>query len=422
MTYDVAAVRACFPALEERTAHFDGPGGAQVPDMVAAAMASALLSSISNRDRSTRSGRRADNIVIAARRAVADLVGGEPAGIVFGRSMTALTYDMARTLAKEWRPGDEVIVTRLDHDANVRPWVQAAAAVGAVVRWVDFDPETGELPAAAFAAAIGTRTRLAAVTGASNLIGTRPDTAEIARLVHGAGAYLYVDGVHLAAHAPIDLSDLGADFFVCSPYKWLGPHCGVLAADPGLLQELHPDKLLASTDDVPERFELGTLPYEILAGVAAAVDFIAGLGELAGAVAPGKDRRTEIVGSMAVVEAHEDRLRRRIEDAVAGLGGIQMRSRAGRRTPTLLLTFDRLPADDVAGRLAGEGVNAPAGSFYAIEASRHMGLGDAGGLRVGVAPYTDDDDVDRLLTGLAGIQGTRRKSTKGPGSGTARGL
>ncbi|MGY1781457.1 cysteine desulfurase-like protein [Geodermatophilus sp. SYSU D01036] len=393
-SYDVAAVRADFPALRAGAAHFDGPGGSQVPRQVAHAVAATLGSPIANRGRLTEAERNADDVVLAARAAVADLVGGDPGGVVFGRSMTQLTYDLSRTLAAAWGPGDEVVVTRLDHDANVRPWVQAAAARGATVRWADLDPDTGELTAEALRAVLSERTRLVAVTGASNLIGTRPDVAALTVLAHDAGALTYVDGVHLTAHAPVDVAALGADLYACSPYKFLGPHLGCVTAAPALLETLHPDKLLPSTDAVPERFELGTLPYELLAGTTAAVDYLAALG------GPEGDRRARLTAGMAAVEAHEDRLRERIEEGVAELPGVTLWSRARHRTPTLLLTFADRPAAEVSRALAERRVNAPAGNFYAIEASRRLGLGDAGGLRVGLAPYSDDDDVDRLLAGL----------------------
>jgi cysteine desulfurase family protein (TIGR01976 family) len=366
-----------------------------VPDVVAQAVAATLTAPMANRGRVTQAERNADDVVLAARQAVADLLGGDPGGVVFGRSATQLAYDFSRTLSAGWKPGDEVVVTRLDHDANVRPWVQAAAARGATVRWAEFDPATSELEPSAVAAVLSDRTRLVAVTGASNLIGTRPDVPAIAALAHEAGALVYVDGVHLTAHAAVDVAALGADFFACSPYKFLGPHCGCLIAAPALLERLHPDKLLPSTDVVPERFELGTLPYELLAGTTAAVDFLAGIGGASGS------RREGIVASMAEVEAHEDRLRERIEDGVRELPDVTLWSRAKRRTPTLLMTFAERDAADAYRFLAERGVNAPAGNFYAIEASRHLGLGDAGGLRVGLAPYNDDDDVDRLLAGLA---------------------
>ena len=400
MSYDVQALRDRFPALREGAAHFDGPGGSQVPDAVGRAVAEALTSATANRGSVTRAERRAEGTVLAARQAVADLIGGRPEGVVFGRSMTALTYDMARTLGRSWRTGDEVIVTRLDHDANIRPWVQAASAAGATVRWAEFDPDSGELTVDHVAGLISGRTRLVAVTGASNLIGTRPDVAAIAAAGRAAGALVYVDGVHLTPHSPVDTAALGADFYACSPYKWMGPHLGVLAADPALLEQLHPDKLLPSTDAVPERFELGTLPYELLAGVTAAVDFIAGIAP--GALSGG-DRRPRVTASLRAVEQHEAALLQRVEDGLAGLPGVRVHGRPGRRTPTLLLTFASAEAAEVSRALGARGVNAPASHFYAIEASRRLGLGDAGGLRIGLAPYNDAGDVDRLLEALGDV-------------------
>jgi cysteine desulfurase family protein (TIGR01976 family) len=394
VTYDVAAVRAAFPALRSGTAHFDGPGGSQTPEVVARAVAATLTASIANRGRTTAAERFADDVVLGARQAVADLTAGNPGGVVWGRSATQLTYDLSRVLSRTWEPGDEVVVTRLDHDANVRPWVQAAEARGATVRWTSFDPATSELEPHAIGALLSERTKLVAVTGASNLIGTRPDLVAISALAHDVGALTWVDGVHLTAHASIDVAALGADFFVCSPYKFLGPHCGCLVTAPGLLGTLHPDKLLPSTDAVPERFELGTLPYELMAGTTATVDFLAGLAGTEGG------RRERLVAAMAALEEHEDRLRERVEDGLRALPGATLWSRAKHRTPTLLVTFEGRDAADAHRFLAERGINAPAGSFYALEASRHLGLGDTGGLRIGLAPYTDDDDVDRLLSGL----------------------
>jgi cysteine desulfurase family protein (TIGR01976 family) len=394
VTYDVAAVRAAFPALRSRTAHFDGPGGSQTPEVVAQAVAATLTASISNRGRATASERYADDVVLGARQAVADLTAGDPGGVVFGRSATQLTYDFSRVISRAWAPGDEVVVTRLDHDANVRPWVQAAEARGATVRWADFDPATGELEPEVVGALLSDRTRLVAVTGASNLIGTRPDVAAVTALSHDAGALTWIDGVHLTAHAAIDVAALGADFFVCSPYKFLGPHCGCLVAAPALLETLHPDKLLPSTDAVPERFEFGTLPYEVMAGTTAAIDFLASLGGTDGG------RRERLVAAMAELERHEDRLRERVEEGLREIPGATVWSRAKHRTPTLLVTFEGRDAADAYRFLAERGVNAPAGSFYALEASRRLGLGDTGGLRIGLAPYSDDEDVDRLLAGL----------------------
>lgn len=395
MTFDVAAFRELFPALKAGFAHFDGPGGSQTPTPVAEAVAATMVAPMANRGRVSAAERRADDIVLGARAAVADLLGADPAGVVFGRSMTQLTYDMSRTLSAGWGPGDEVVVTRLDHDANVRPWVQAARRSGATVRWVDFDPDTSELVLDDLVEALSARTRLVAVTAASNLIGTRPPVRMITDLVRAAGALSYVDGVHETAHHPVDVTALGADFYACSPYKFLGPHCGVLAAAPELLETLRPDKLEPSSNAVPERFELGTLPYELLAGTTAAVDVLAGIAGPADG-----DRRSRIVRSMGLVASYEDGLRQRIEDGLASLPGVTVYSRAQNRTPTLLLEVAGIASAEVYALLAGRGVNAPAGSFYALEASRRLGLGDSGAVRVGLAPYVDDSDVDRLLTAL----------------------
>ena len=395
--YDVAAVRAQFPALSSGFAHFDGPGGTQTPRPVIDAIAHALANPLSNRGDQTPGERNSSAIVVEGRRALADLLAADPAGIVFGRSATQLTYDFSRALAKGWAPGDEVVVTRLDHDSNVRPWIQAAESAGAVVRWVEFDPATGELTPDHVRAALSGRTRLVAVTAASNLIGTQPDIPAISRLVHEAGALLYVDGVHHTAHAIVDIAALGADFYVCSPYKFLGPHLGVLAAAPELLETVTPDKLLPSTNAVPERFEFGTLPYELLAGARAAVDYLAGLGP----EATTGTRRERLVATFAMLEEHEHVLRGRLEEGLADLEPrIRIHSRAARRTPTLLLTIPDRDTVDAYQFLADRKVHAPSGSFYAIEASRHLGLGDTGGLRIGLAPYNDTDDVERLISAL----------------------
>ncbi|WP_410674312.1 cysteine desulfurase-like protein [Amycolatopsis sp. cmx-4-68] len=395
MNYDVRAIRKHFPALAGGAAHFDGPGGSQVPDVVGESVAGTLCAAIANRGVVTAAERRAATVVAEARHAVADLLAADPAGVVFGRSMTQLTYDFSRTLAKDWGPGDEVVVTRLDHDANIRPWVQAAAAAGATVRWAGFDPRTGVLAPSAVAELVTSRTRLVAVTAASNLLGTRPDIPAIAAAVHDAGALLYVDGVHLTPHAAVDVTALGADFYACSPYKFLGPHLGLVAAAPALLETLHPDKLLPATDAVPERFELGTLPYELLAGTTAAIDFLAGL-------VPGSgSRRSRLLGSFAALEEHENALLQRLESGLAAIPGVTRHGAPERhRTPTVLFSVDGVAPQAVYEHLGAQGVNAPAGSFYAIECSRHLGLGDPGAVRAGIAPYTTIADVNRLLTAV----------------------
>lgn len=392
MSYDVAALRAEFPALGAM-AHFDSPGGTQTPRVVGEAIARTLTSPLSNRGTGVASEANAEAAIVGFRQACAALLSVDPTGIVYGRSATQLTYDFSRTLSRSWGPGDEVVVTRLDHDANVRPWVQAAQATGATVRWIDLDPVTTELDLASAERVISERTRVVAITGASNLLGTKPPVSRIARLAHRAGALVFVDAVHYAAHALVDLDELRADIVVCSPYKFLGPHCAVLAAQPSLLETLVPDKLLPSTNVVPERFELGTLPYETLAGVTAAIDFLAGID-------PGDATtvRERLAHSLHSVDAHETELREVIEQELLALPEITLHSRAAERTPTLLMSFEGRSADDAYRFLASRDVLAPAGSFYAYEPFRRLGLTDA--LRVGLAPYTDADDVARLLDGL----------------------
>lgn len=398
MPFSIDAIRSRFPALSEGAAHFDAPGGTLVPASVASAVRETLESALNQRGTVTVADRRTDGVVLAARAAIADLLGCEAGGVVFGRSTTQLTFDMSRTLAKTWRAGDEIVVSRLDHDANIRPWLIAAEAAGVTVRWIEFDPATTEIRVEDVEAQLSDRTRLVAVTAASNLVGTRPPIAAIAATVHERGALLYVDGVHNTAHAFVDVVEMGADFYCCSPYKFCGTHCGVLVAKPELLETLSPDKLLPSPSTVPERFELGTPAFELLAGTTAAVDFLAGL-----AGSPVPNRRERLRASFGAVEAHEEKLRRDIETGLSALPGVTLYSRARVRTPTLLFTAEGIEPRAISVALAAARINAPASSFYAIEASRHLGLGDAGGVRLGLAPYSCAEDVERLLLALGGL-------------------
>lgn len=400
--FDVDAFRTRFPALETGVAHFDGPGGTQTPREVGEAIARTLTGPLSNRGTSTVSEQNATDAVLAMRTAVGALLGVPAEGVVYGRSATQLAYDFSKHLSRDWGPGDEVVVTRLDHDSNVRPWVQAAERTGATVRWIRLDPDSGELVLDDLAEVLSERTRVVAVTAASNLIGTMPPVRQIADAAHAVGALVYVDAVHYAAHELVDREALGADFVVCSPYKFLGPHCAVLGADPALLETIHPDKLAPSTEVVPERFEFGTLPYELMAGVTAAVGVLAGLA----GPASGGSQRDALAASFAALHAHESELRARLEEGIAGLGDrVVVHSRAARRTPTMLLTFPGRSAEEASAFLALRGVHAPASNFYALEASRALGLGHAGGLRVGLAPYTTADEVDRLVAALAEFLG-----------------
>jgi cysteine desulfurase family protein (TIGR01976 family) len=396
MTYNVNLIRAQFPALNSGTAFFDGPGGSQVPKSVGDAMAKTITSAISNRGTTTKAEQNADSVVLGFRSAVADLLNCDPAGVVYGRSWTQITYDISRTLAKSWKVGDEIIVTRLDHDSNVRPWVQAAEAVGATVKWAEIDTATGELAPEVIGNLLTSKTKLVAVTGASNVLGTRPNIPAISKLVHAVGALFYVDGVHLTPHTLIDMKTLGADFYGFSSYKLFGPHCAAIAAEPELLRTLNNDKLLPATSEVPERFEFGTLPYEIMAGVTAAIDFIAD-------VIPNQSgtRRAKIVASMISMERYEEELFRYMDGKLRGLPKIKVYSNASHRTPTAFFTFDGLNSSDVYKHLASKNVNAPASNFYGLEACLSLGLGDAGAIRAGLAPYSTREDVDRLISGIS---------------------
>jgi cysteine desulfurase family protein (TIGR01976 family) len=395
MTYDVNKIRSHFPSLNTGLAFFDGPGGSQVPDLVGAAIADAITKPISNRNTNTESEKNAEEIVLGFRKAVADLIDVDPSGVVYGRSWTQITYDFSRTLAKTWKPGDEIVVSRLDHDSNVRPWIQAAEAVGATVRWAEFDVATSELTVAAVESVLSSKTKLVAVTGAGNTIGTRPDLKAIGAAVHKVGALFYVDGVHLTPHAAISAKEIGADFFGFSFYKLMGPHCATIAASPELLKSLNNDKLLPSTTNVPEKFEFGTLPYEIMAGATAAVDFIADM-----APGAGKTRREKIVNSMNALEAYEEELLVYMENQIKALPGVTMYGHAKHRTPTLYFSFASHVSGDVYKAMVAKKVNVPAHNFYALEVSRKLGLGDDGALRAGLAPYSTREDVDRLVSGL----------------------
>lgn len=398
MTFQVNRIRAQFPALNSGTAFFDGPGGSQVPKSVGEAIAQTITSSVSNRGRTTKAEQNADAAVLGFRSAVSDLLNCSPEGVVYGRSWTQITYDFSRTLAKTWKLGDEIIVTRLDHDSNVRPWVQAAESVGAIVKWAQFENATAELAPEVIGELLTSKTKLVAVTGASNVLGTRPNIPAIAKLVHATGALLYVDGVHLTPHTPIDMKTLGADFYGFSSYKLFGPHCAAIAAEPDLLRTLNNDKLLPATSIVPERFEFGTLPYEIMAGVTAAIDFIADM-------LPDQrvSRREKIVASMTAMEGYEEELFTYLDNQLRALPKITVYSNAAHRTPTAFFTFAGLNSTDVYKHLATKNINAPASNFYGLEACLSLGLGEAGAIRAGLAPYSTREDVDRLITGISEI-------------------
>ncbi len=399
VTFDVETVRAAYPALRDGYAYLDGAAGTQVPEAVIDTVAAAAHGGIGNAGGAFPASHRATAIVNGCREAVADLVGGEAAGVILGPNMTTLTYRLAGTLADAWGPGDEIVVSRLDHDANVRPWLQAAARAGASVRWAEVDISTGELPAEQYATLVTDRTRLVAVTAASNILGTRPDVPAITAIAHQAGALTYVDGVHATPHVPLDVRALGADFYATSAYKWSGPHIGAVIADPALLETLHPDKLASSPDTIPERFEYGTPAYADLAGVTAAVDHLASLGgERSGT------RRERILASMTAVHGYEQDLFGTLLGGLNAMSHVTTYGKAPNRTATAYFNVHGRSPAEAAAYLAGQHVNVWNGHNYAWELTRVLGLRDSGGaIRAGLVHYNNRHDVDQLLSAVAAL-------------------
>jgi cysteine desulfurase family protein (TIGR01976 family) len=399
---DIAAVRALYPALADGYAYLDGAAGTQVPVPVIEAIAAAYRAGIGNLGGAFAASDRAGEITAGARAAVADLVGGIADGIVFGPSATALAYRTADALSRAWTAGDDIVVSRLDHDSNVRPWIQVAGRAGVTVHWAEADLVSGELPVAQYAEIVGPRTRLVAVTAASNAIGTRPDVAAIAAIAHDAGALCYVDGVHATPHVPVDVTALGADFYTTSAYKWSGPHLAALAAAPELLETIWPDKLAPSSNAVPWRFERGTLPFADLAGATAAVEHLAALAP--GAAADGS-RRERVLASMAAIEAYEAALFARLLGGMAELDRVTLYGTAARRAPTAFFAVAGVAPRAVAEHLAARGVNVWDGDNYAYELCTALGLEPDGAVRAGLVHYNDVSDVDRLLAGLTELAG-----------------
>jgi len=395
MSYQVERIRKDFPSLDTGLAYFDGPGGSQVPKVVGDAIAKAITQPSSNRGTTTESEQNAEDCVVGYRNAVADLLNADPKGVVYGRSWTQLTYDFSRTLAKSWGAGDEIIVSQLDHDSNIRPWVQAAEAKGATVKWAKVNTQSSELDTSSVTDLLTSKTKFVAVTGASNTLGTKPDIAAIGQAVKANGSLFLVDGVHLTPHAVIDFKNMPADFYGFSSYKILGPHCASFVASPALLETLSNDKLLPSTMVVPERFEFGTLPYELMAGVSASIDYLTTLDDQATGT-----RRERLVKSLNSLEEYEQSLFDYMVKALTTLPGITIYSKAKHHTPTAYFNFKGVDAAELYKFMATKKVNLPAHNFYALEVSRALGLGDTGAVRAGLAPYSTKDDVDRLIAGL----------------------
>jgi cysteine desulfurase family protein (TIGR01976 family) len=399
MTLDVAAVRAAYPALADGYAYLDGAAGTQVPGSVIDAISAAYRSGLGNTGGAFPASLRSDIVTAECRRAIADLTGGVAEGVILGPNMTTLTYRLAGTLSRAWGSGDEVVVSRLDHDANIRPWVQAATRAGAAVRWAEVELPAGELPVEQYDSLLSERTVLVAVTAASNVLGTRPSVAAITARARAVGALSYVDGVHATPHGPTDMAALGADFYATSAYKWSGPHVGAVVADPGLLESLHPDKLEPAPGTVPDRFERGTPPFADFAGVTAAVEHLASLDPPAAGT-----RRERVLASMAAAQDHEQALFKVMLDGLGAMGKVTLYGKAHHRTATAFFTVaGRTPAD-VAAHCAGRKVNVWDGDNYAWEVTGMLGIRDAGSaVRAGLVHYNDRSDVDRLLAAVAEI-------------------
>lgn len=343
-----------------------------------------------------------DEALWDARKTVADFVGGVPNEIVFGANMTTLTLAFSRALAREWGPDDEVIVTRLDHQANIAPWLRAARDAGATVHEVPFDAETLSLDYSRLYDLIGSRTRVVAMGYASNASGTINDVEGVCSRAREVGALTYVDAVHFAPHGVLDVQQIGCDFLACSAYKFFGPHVGIVWGRSDALASFLPYKLPPVADDIPDRWETGTLNHEGIVGTAAAVDWIAGLAgdELV------EDRRARIIAGMGVIQALEDPLLERLLTELPRIPGVRIYGPppGSRRTPTVSLVVDGVPPCEVAKRLGEEGLFVWDGDFYASSVVDDLGLRDAGGLiRIGLAPYNNDDEIDRLVDGISRI-------------------
>lgn len=394
--------RGDFPALARQQdgqslAYFDGPGGTQVPRSVIQAISGYYEQGAANCHGQFATSEETDRLIQSARESAAALLGAPNwRCISFGANMTSLAFALGRALGRAVAPGDEIVITQLDHEANRGPW-KALAERGAVIREVALRPD-GTLDPEDFARQVTSRTRLVAVGYASNLLGTVNDLVLARSLASAVGAWLLVDAVHGAPHFPLDVAALGADFLLCSVYKFYGPHVGILYTRPGLLETLEPDRLCTVDQAAPWRLETGTLHHAALAGLVAAIEYLAGFGE-------GADLRSRLLDAMARIEAREDRLARRYAEQAAAIPGVQVWGPAfgaGRRSPTVAVTLEGVHPTEAARRLGERGVLVGDGHFYAARAVEVLGLAERGGvIRAGMSLYTTDAEVDRLLEGLA---------------------
>jgi cysteine desulfurase family protein (TIGR01976 family) len=383
VAFDVAAARARFSALDRPTAFFDGPGGTQVPDSVIEAMASYLRESNANLGGPFERSRRSDEIVRVAHERAALFFGCSPAEVGFGANMTSLNFTLSRTLGRELRSGDEIIVTRLDHDANVAPWLELAHDSELAVHFVDI-LEDCRLDMAELERLLSSRTRVVAFPWASNAVGTITDVKRIAALAHEAGALAWVDAVHYAPHGPIDVSDADVDILICSPYKFFGPHLGLFYGRREVLECWRPYKVRPALDEpIGYRFETGTQPHEAYAGFIAAVEYVESLG-------------------WDAIQAHERELGQRFLDALPQAVRLHGLRTMDGRTPTFALTFEGRRPQEVAERLAERDIAVWAGDYYAVEVMERLGLPE-GAVRVGFVHYNTAEEVDRLLRELEAL-------------------
>lgn len=399
----IAEVRSHFPALERRhlghpVAYFDGPGGTQVPRAVVQAMSDYLLHHNANTHWAYPTSVETDAIIAGAREALADFLNASPDEIAFGQNMTSLTFHLGRALGRGWGKGDEVIVTELDHRANVDPWLALERDRGVTVRMARADEKAGTVDLDHLASLLGPKTRLVAIGAASNALGTVTDVARVCRLAREAGALSFVDAVHFAPHNLVDVQAIGCDFLACSAYKFYGPHAGILFGRKSLVEQLDVPKLRPAPDSSPERLETGTQSHESMAGSAAAVDFLASLGN-------GPTRRARLERAFAEFHTRKRELFARLWDGLGSISGVTRYGVApgAPRTPTAAFTVKGVDSERVVTHLAERGVFASHGDFYASTIVEKLGLADSGLVRAGCAIYTTPDEIDRLLEGVASV-------------------
>ncbi|MFN2125251.1 MAG: cysteine desulfurase-like protein [Candidatus Promineifilaceae bacterium] len=403
---DVNALRKQFPALQREVngrqlSFLDGPGGTQVPQSVIDAMGDYLARGSSNLGGPFLTSREAEEVTDNARLAMQDFLNARrPEEIAFGQNMTSLTFAVSRAISRGWQPGDEIILTRLDHDANISPWLLAAEERGVTVRWLDFEPSDCVLKLHTLPDLLNEKTRLVAVSYASNAVGSLTDVKEVARLAHEQGALVYVDSVHYAPHNLIDVQDLDCDFLVCSSYKFFGPHQGVLFGKYDLLADLMAYKVRPAPAEPPGKWETGTQSFESLAGSTAAVDYIAAIGGGAGS------RRERIVRAMWAIKAYERSLSERFLRGAVQIPGLQVFGitdieNLENRAPTFAVRLDGYTAEEVATRLGDQGIFVWHGHYYAVAVMERLGLLDQGGLvRIGFVHYNTHDEVEGVLAAL----------------------